>query len=162
TTLVAQTFLSVPSVPREEAPMLHDPRTTSHPNSQPPGLPPVAPPTGKFLIQLFLVPGLIVALVVGLLLIVYWLINGPRSPDSYLTKLDDANPDIRWRAAADLAQILPRDSGLASDANFALQLADRLDKARAAHAAAEASWAAKAPTATQQETEVEKKRLEPE
>jgi hypothetical protein len=142
--------------------MLNDPRTPPYANSQSPGLPPVAPPTGKFLIQLFLVPGLIVALVVGLLLIVYWLINGPRSPESYLTKLDDSNPDIRWRAAADLAQVLPRDPGLAADAHFALQLADRLEKARAAHAPAEAAWAAKAPTATKQEAEVEKKRLEPE
>src|ERR671922_275266 len=108
---------------------MNDPRANTHPHSELPGLPPVAPPTGKFLIQLFLVPGLIVALVVGLLLIIYWLINGPRSPESYLTKLDDSNPDIRWRAAADLAQILPRDPGLASDAGFALELADRLAKA---------------------------------
>jgi hypothetical protein len=135
---------------------------TSRPSPEPPGLPPVAPPTGKFLIQLFLVPGLIVALVVLLLLGIYWLINGPRSPESYLKKLDDSNPDIRWRAAADLAQVLPRDPGLASDAGFALQLADRLEKSRAAHAPAEKAWAEKAPAATKQEAEVEKKRLEPE
>jgi hypothetical protein len=141
--------------------MKYEPRTNSHASSEPPGLPPVAPPTGKLLIQLFLVPGVIVALIVGLLLIVYWLINGPRSPEAYLTKLDDSNPDIRWRAAADLAQVLPRDPGLASDAHFALELADRLDRARTAHAPAEAAWAAKAPTATKQEAEVERKRLEP-
>src|SRR5207302_2082003 len=68
---------------REEAPMVNDARTPPYPNSQSPGLPPVAPPTGKFLIQLFLVPGVIVALVVGLLLICDWLINRPRSPESY-------------------------------------------------------------------------------
>jgi hypothetical protein len=129
---------------------------------EPPGLPPVSPPTGKFLMQLFLVPGLIVVLVVGLLLFIYWLINGPQSPESYLKKLDDLNAEVRWRAAADLAQVLPRDTSLASDAAFALQLADRLHKVRAAHAPAEAAWAARAPNAAPQETKVEEERLNPE
>jgi hypothetical protein len=142
--------------------MNSDPVIDARPNPDPPGLPPVSPPTGKFLMQLFLVPGLIVVLVVGLLLFVYWLINGPRSPESYLKKLDDPNLDVRWRAAADLAQVLPRDTGLASDAGFALQLADRLEKARSAHAPAEAAWAEKAPTTTKEQFEAEEKKLEPE
>lgn len=139
-----------------------DPVIDARPNPDPPGLPPVSPPTGKFLMQLFLVPGLIVVLVVGLLLFVYWLINGPRSPESYLKKLDDPNLDVRWRAAADLAQVLPRDTGLASDAGFALQLADRLEKARSAHAAAEVDWAKNAPAAGKEQFEAEEKKLEPE
>jgi hypothetical protein len=141
--------------------MNSDPRVTLRPSPEPPGLPPVSPPTGKFLLQLFLVPGLLVVLVVGLLLFIYWLFNGPQSPEAYLKKLEDANPELRWRAAADLAQVLPRDAGLASDAGFALQLADRLQKARAAQAPAEAAWAAKAPTATAKEAEVEEERLNP-
>ncbi len=43
-------------------------------------LPPVTPPTGKFIVQLFLVPGLIVGLIVGVLLLVYWLFGGPVLP----------------------------------------------------------------------------------
>ncbi len=97
--------------------------------SPPPGarsLPPVTPPTGKFIVQLFLVPGLIVAVIVGLLLLVYWLFGGPRSPESFLRKLDDPNPEVRWRAAADLSQVLPRDPRLASNADFCLELTRRL------------------------------------
>jgi hypothetical protein len=90
------------------------------------GLPPVQPPSGKFIVQLFLVPGLIVGLIVGVLLLFTWLFGGPRSPEEFLRKLDDPNPDVRWRAAADLAQTLPRDQKLSSDPNFGLQLALRL------------------------------------
>jgi len=89
----------------------------------------VTPPTGKFIVQLFLVPGLIVGLIVCLLLLVYWLFGGPRSPESFLKKLDDTNAEVRWRAAADLSQVLPRDSRLASNVGFCLQLSERLERA---------------------------------
>src|SRR5579884_546865 len=92
----------------------------------PAGLPTVRPPSGKFIVQLFLVPGLIVALIVGVLLLFTWLFGGPRTPEEWLKKLDSDNADVRWRAAADLAQTLRRDQRLASDPNFALQLALRL------------------------------------
>ena len=70
---------------------------------EPPGLPPVAPPSGKFIVQLFMVPGLIVGLIVCILLLFNWLFGGPRSPEAFLQKLDDPNTEVRWRAAADLA-----------------------------------------------------------
>jgi hypothetical protein len=119
------------------------------PNSQPPtspnGLPPVSPPSGKFIVQLFLVPGLIVGLIVVLLLIVHWMFGGPRNPEAILKKLDDSNAEVRWREAADLAQILPRDQRLASDPVFGLQLADRLHKALASSDAAERVFAEQLP-----------------
>jgi hypothetical protein len=93
-----------------------------------PGLPPVAPPSGKFIAQLFVVPGLIVGLIVVLLIGVNWLFGGSRTPEWYLKKLDSANPDVRWRAAADLSQVLPRDNQLASNVSFALELTLRLDR----------------------------------
>ena len=92
-----------------------------HPESQPfstpnQGLPPVSQPSGKFIVQLFLVPGLIVCLIVCVLLVVNWLFSGPRSPDAFLKRLDDTNPEVRWRAASDLAQVLLRDPQLAQNA----------------------------------------------
>src|SRR5262245_5263068 len=112
-----------------------------------PGLPPVAPPTGKMILRMFLVPGLIVAGLVGLFLL------GPtlsgwvgrlvgrsgdtRTAQQFLRDLDNPNKEVRWRAASDLAQVLLRKDELAADADFALQLAGRLEKTLQASAFAE-------------------------
>ncbi|HYT89981.1 MAG TPA: hypothetical protein VEL76_14845 [Gemmataceae bacterium] len=103
-------------------------------NSQPAkGLPPVAPPSGRFIAQLFLVPGLIVAVAVLIYLGSSYLVRSSHTPESFLKELDSVNPEIRWRGAHDLAQVLKRPESLklASDPKFALDLAERLDKALA-------------------------------
>jgi hypothetical protein len=94
-------------------------------------LPPVRPPSGRFIAQLFLVPGLIVFFVLLLVLAVHYMFVGGQSPDQLLRKLDDANPDIRWRGANDLAQSLkrPENISLRTNVGFALDLCERLDKA---------------------------------
>jgi hypothetical protein len=97
--------------------------------SPPKGLPPVVPPSGGFIAQLFLVPGLIVTAVVLLLLVFNWYLNGSRSPEQFLTNLDNTNPEVRWRAASDLAQVLLRDDRLATDSRFGLSVAERLRSA---------------------------------
>src|SRR5262245_8459854 len=107
----------------------------------PKGLPPVVPLTGGFIAQLFLVPGLIVTAVVLFLLVVNWYINGSRSPEQFLQNLDNTNPEVRWRAASDLAQILLRDDRLATDPHFALSVAERLASAYAAAAPGEKALA---------------------
>jgi hypothetical protein len=95
------------------------------------GLPAVKPPSGRFILQLFLIPGLIV---VGLIVVfsfgsLAWV--GSSSPESFLSRLDNPNPDIRWRAAHELAQVLKRPESLelASNPDFALDIAERLTKA---------------------------------
>jgi hypothetical protein len=109
------------------------------PSSSPPpqggkGLPAFLPPSGAHIVKLFVVPLLIVG---GLLLAAYafLLITGGsvlRSPESYLADLRNGNPDVRWRAAQDLAQVLPRDepgaAELASNPTFGLELAVDLGK----------------------------------
>jgi hypothetical protein len=105
------------------------------------GLPPVVPPTGRFIAQLFVVPGLIVAFVVALLLGANWLMGGARTPEQFLQNLDNPNPEVRWRAADDLAQVLLRDERLASDPRFALDLSVRLRRALEAAAPAEQDYA---------------------
>src|SRR6266481_6176145 len=106
---------------------MHPEASTS--GSLPPGgLPPVKPPSGKFIAQLFLVPLLIVFGIMGLFFTMRGLfgIGGAQTAQQYLNNLDQANVDVRWRAAQELAQVLPRDDKLASDPKFALDLAERL------------------------------------
>jgi hypothetical protein len=96
----------------------------------PPGLPPVTPPSGRFLMQLFLVPTLIVTVILAIIFGLGYLVSGPRTPEHFLRDLDSSNPDIRWRGAHDLAQVLkrPESLALASDPKFALNLAERLHR----------------------------------
>lgn len=93
------------------------------------GLPTVSAPSGRHIVQLFLIPGLIVAGAVTILLGFSWLAGGSRSPEQLLKNIDSANADIRWRAANDLAQVLKRDDSLAADVGFGLKIADRLARA---------------------------------
>jgi hypothetical protein len=100
-------------------------------NDRPKGVPPVVVPlTGKYIAQLFLVPGIIVTIVLLLLLAFNWLTGSAHTPEEFLKSLDNTNADIRWRAASDLAQVLLRDDRLAADPRFALELAERLRKAQ--------------------------------
>src|SRR5439155_7977126 len=91
------------------------------------GLPPVEPPSGRFIAQLFLVPGLIVLGVLLALIAVFYLTKAGHTPAYFLRQLDSDNADIRWRAASDLAQILKRPDKDSlrwkTDAAFALDLA---------------------------------------
>ena len=48
-------------------------------------LPPVEPPSAGFILQLFLIPGILVALVVGFIWVFFgWLGSGPQTPEEFL------------------------------------------------------------------------------
>jgi hypothetical protein len=98
-----------------------------------PGLPPVTPPSGRFIAQLFLVPGLIVLVAVLIVLAANYLLIGGYTPEYFLNRLDSDNADIRWRGASDLAQHIKRTDSklLKADTKFALDLAERLRTALA-------------------------------
>lgn len=93
------------------------------------GLPTVTAPSGRHIVQLFLIPGLIVAGAVSILLGFSWLAGGNRTPEQFLKNIESGNADIRWRAANDLAQVLKRDDKLAADVGFGLQIAAKLARA---------------------------------
>lgn len=93
------------------------------------GLPPVHPPSGRHVLQLFVIPGLIVAGAVAILLGFSWLAGGSRTPEQFLKNIENTNKDIRWRAANDLAQVLKRDDQLAANVSFALRVAELYQKA---------------------------------
>lgn len=110
-------------------------------NGQPPaGLPPVTPPSGRHILQLFLVPGIIVAVFVLAYLGWKKLTHRWYTPQAFLKRLDNADPDVRWRAADDLAQVLLRDDQLASDVPFALALCGHLRQAITANASTETAY----------------------
>jgi hypothetical protein len=97
---------------------------------------------------MFIVPLLIVG---GVLLLAFmWLrlFGGSvaRSPQTFLADLRSGNPDVRARAAQDLAQVLLRDDQLASDPHFGLDLVSDMPKAIDDANAAQASGAADAAT----------------
>jgi hypothetical protein len=100
----------------------------------PPGLPPVEPPSGRFLAQLFLVPLLIVSVLVLLALAGLWWVHGRYGQDEAPTTeqfnrdLASTNPDVWWRGAHELAQVLkrPESLSLASYPKFSLDLAEKL------------------------------------
>lgn len=127
------------------------------------GLPPVTPPSGRFIAQLFLVPGLIVAVAVLLVLAFSMLVGNTQSPDYLLSKLDSNNDDVRWRGASDLAQTLERKENveLRSNAKFALDLCDRLRRALADLTATEKAVAEQIKSVPEQDKEKMWRRLDP-
>ncbi|NBP89200.1 MAG: hypothetical protein EBU59_12025, partial [Planctomycetia bacterium] len=91
-------------------------------------LPPVEPPSVAFLVQLFLVPGLIVAIIVCVWLAFHWLAHLGNDPQAYVRTLRRAN-EGRWQAALNLANDLrgPGGSRLKSDTDLASELGSILD-----------------------------------
>jgi hypothetical protein len=73
-------------------------------------LPPVEPPSAGFLIQLFVIPGVIVVLIVVVWLLFHWLAAMGNDPREYIKKLR-GNSEMRWQAAVNLAGALQGEAG---------------------------------------------------
>jgi len=78
----------------------------------PEDLPPVEPPSAGFIIQLFVVPGLIVLAIVGVYLVFGKLATGGQDWREQVTDLRHPNEHRRWRGGLGLAQILTADQEL--------------------------------------------------
>ncbi len=98
-------------------------------------LPPVEPPSAGFLIQLFVVPGLIVVLVVGVWALFGKMATGKQDWQALVTDLGSSNPHRQQRASLGLAQLLkvdlesgPNGGGLVRNPRIARSLADLLQK----------------------------------
>jgi hypothetical protein len=99
------------------------------PQPQEPSLPPVEPPSARLIAQLFLIPGLVVAVLVGVVWLFFgWLAPGSYEPQDFLKGLRSQHDPVRWRTAQDLAQILPRKQELRLNVDFALQLTALLEE----------------------------------
>jgi hypothetical protein len=123
------------------------------------------------ILRQFIVPAIIVAVLVLLFLAGPTLYNwvnrltgrssDARSAEQFLRDIDNSNPEVRWRAASDLAQVLLRKDSLASDVGFTLQLADRLQTAIEQSADAEKTFAAREASLSPGDRAKELSRLEP-
>jgi HEAT repeat protein len=94
-------------------------------------LPPVEPPSAGFIVQLFVVPGVIVLVVVIIWVLFNWLAQKGNNRDAYVRDLA-RNNEARWQAATNLALDLraERDSKnptLTVDRELARQLAGILE-----------------------------------
>ena len=95
-------------------------------------LPPVEPPNASFILQLFFVPGVIVAVVVMIWLMFNWLAHKGNDREAFVRALQ-RNNEARWQAAFNMANELRADRGsrnpkLAGDSQLAAQLAGILDR----------------------------------
>jgi len=109
--------------------------TQRRPLSPDDSLPLVEPPSAAFLVQLFLVPGLIVAIIVCVWLAFHWLAHLGNDPQAYVRTLRRDN-EGRWQAALNLANDLrgPGGDALKSDEALGTELGRILtDEAASSH-----------------------------
>ena len=95
-------------------------------------LPPVEPPSAGFILQLFVVPGIIVVVIVMVWLMFNWLAHMGSNTDAYIRALS-RNNEARWQAAFNLANELRQERisdrpNLTVDKHLAEQLAAILDR----------------------------------
>lgn len=112
-----------------------DAETGSSASELPQDLPPVEPPSAGFIMQLFLVPGLIVAAVIGVWALFGKLSSSEQDWRQLVAEIRSNNEHRRWRGATGLAQMLRadaelRESGqsLSDNPQIAKELADLLDE----------------------------------
>ncbi|MDG1896274.1 MAG: HEAT repeat domain-containing protein [Fuerstiella sp.] len=85
----------------------HNPDTVAFPaGALPEELPPVQPPSAGYIIQLFLIPALIVAAVIGVWALFGKLADSETDWHQLVAELGSTNENRRWRAALGLAQVL--------------------------------------------------------
>jgi hypothetical protein len=92
-------------------------------------LPPVRPPSAGFLVQLFVIPGVIVLLMVLVWTLVTWLPQMGNDVASNLKAIEGSGAN-RWQAAVNLANLLRNDSSgdLKRDRETAARLSAKLDE----------------------------------
>lgn len=98
-------------------------------HDDPPPLPRVEPPTAGFLLQLFFIPLLIVAIIVSLWLAFSWFAQAGSDPTQLVGELERGGPQA-WSRALTLADVLrdPHYASLKHDPEFADRLAKVLDR----------------------------------
>lgn len=97
-------------------------------NAPPTELPPVEPPSSGFIIQLFVIPAVIVAVVIAVWLLFGKLAGGERDALDYVERIQSDNENRRWRAAHELASLIGNDARLARDPALLGKLTDLLQQ----------------------------------
>jgi hypothetical protein len=89
-----------------------------------PDLPPVEAPSAGFVVQLFVIPAVVVAVVIVVWLLFGKLAGGERDPAEYVRRLRTGAGD--WRSAFELASLIQNDLRLGSDPKLLGELTDLL------------------------------------
>src|SRR5512135_115039 len=79
----------------------------------PPDLPPVEAPSAGFVVQLFVIPAVVVAVVIVVWLLFGKLAGGERDAMEYVRQLRLSSAN--WRSAFELASLIQNDAKLGSD-----------------------------------------------
>jgi HEAT repeats len=87
-------------------------------------LPPVEAPSAGFIVQLFVIPAVVVAVVIVVWLLFGKLAGGERDAREYVRLL--RSPEANWRAAFELASLIQNDAKLANDPVLLGELTDLL------------------------------------
>src|SRR5436309_14192952 len=91
-------------------------------------LPPVEAPSAGFIVQLFVIPAIVVAVVIVVWLLFGKLAGGERDVLEYVRTIRSDNVNRRWRAAYELASLIQNDRKLAKDPVLLGQLTSLLDE----------------------------------
>src|SRR3954454_16368759 len=87
-------------------------------------LPPVEAPSASFVVQLFVIPAVVVAVVIVVWLLFGKLAGGERDAMEYVRQLRLSSAN--WRSAFELASLIQNDSQLGSDPKLLGELTDLL------------------------------------
>jgi HEAT repeat protein len=114
--------MNAPMSQSTEIPSSRDPSRAGEPLLS--DLPPVEAPSAGFIVQLFVIPAVVVAVVIVVWLLFGKLAGGERDAREYVRLL--RSPDANWRAAFELASLIQNDSKLANDPVLLGELTDLL------------------------------------
>ena len=85
-------------------------------------LPEVEPPSAGFIVQLFVVPGLIVMVIVAVWMLLHWLAHMGSNPTALVDQMRQQRPNS-WQLASSLADELRQNKAYKHDAELAKQIA---------------------------------------
>ena len=88
-------------------------------------LPPVEPPSAGFILQLFVVPGIIVVIIVMVWLLFHWVVRTGSDPHEYVLAMQREN-DNSWQAAVNLANALRTPGAQGTELRQNAKMADDL------------------------------------
>jgi endonuclease V-like protein UPF0215 family len=117
-------------MPTDNPPADHPPADPDHKISPADALPDVKPPSAGFIIQLFVIPGVIVLVIVMVWLMFTWLAHvGGSDPRASLDAMRQDRPNS-WQQAWNLVESLQKDEKYKKDATLAKEIADFLRELR--------------------------------
>lgn len=97
-------------------------------NTLPPDLPPVEPPSAGFILQLFVIPAVIVAVLIVVVALFGKLAEGRNDTTHYVEAIRSDNPNVQFRAAYELANLIQNEAELSKDPKLLGELSGLLER----------------------------------